>query len=210
MPFLDELSRKLRAQIPEFLGGYPQTGGYAPGSAQSRLSHGPVQAIPDNQWQQFQAQHGIGNTYGFSQGPSANNMTVYAPQHQFLNQSGPGAGTPRHEAIHQFLGPAEDKLDYNKVAALIGPQGIAQFRSKYPVYNSNADTMSEIPARLATGGADAFGMSQGSGQDAMRKYIELLRQTDSSRATRLSKYLGLSGSEKGDGVAGLQRPNDTF
>lgn len=208
MPLLEELSRRIMAQLPTFLGGMPQ------GYAESRLSHGPIQVVPNEQWGQTQdPQH---PSYGFTRQEGLRGRdTVYVPQREFLgNYSGdlqapsglaPGS-IPRHEAIHQFLGPAESKLDTAQIAALVGPEGMKHLFGHGYNYS---DAVREIPARLTTE-PESLGMTAGSGQDAMRKYLDLLRQTDRGKADRLSKYLGLSGSEKGDGVAELQRPNDTF
>lgn len=214
MPLLEELSRKIRAQLPNFMSSYPQ------GYAESRLSHGPMQVVPDQQWGQTQdPQH---PSYGFTAQQGIGGAdTVFVPQREFLGRytgdlpapSGlPPGSIPRHEAIHQFLGQTDTKLDPSKIIALIGQDRFNHLTaptSQGGFGYSAFDAMREVPARLTTD-PGSLQMSAGSGQDAMRKYLELLRQTDASKATRLSKYLGLSGSEKGDGVAELQRPNDTF
>jgi hypothetical protein len=215
MPLLEELSRRIIAQLPTFLGGMPE------GYAESRLSHGPMQVVPDAQWGQ-QTKDNPSNVYGYTAqaGPTQRD-TVFVPQREFLgNYSGdlqapsglPPGSIPRHEAIHQFLGSVDTKLDPSKIIGLLGQNNYNRLTAPTSQggYGYNPfDAMREVPARLTTD-PTSLGMSAGSGQDAMRKYLELLRQTDPSKATRLSKYLGLSGSEKGDGVAELQRPNDTF
>jgi hypothetical protein len=174
-----------------------------------------MQVIPNEQWGQFQAAHGVRPAFGFTAQQGRGPDTVYVPQREFTGPafgdlqapSGLSPGSiPRHEAIHQFLGPVEDRLDTSKIAGLIGEEGLKRLYSRGYDY---ASIMREIPARLATE-PQSLGMSVDAGRDAMRKYIELLRQQDPSRAARLAKYLGLVGSEKGDGVAELQRPNDTF
>ena len=210
MPALDDLMRKIRPFLPTMLGGYPE------GYAESRLGHQPMQVIPDAQWGQTLANYNIPPAYGFTAkvGFSGGDK-IFVPQREYTGPftgdlpapSGSPPGTiPRHEAIHAFLGPVESKLDTSKIADLIGQAGLQHLYGKGYNYS---DAMREVPARLTTDPA-SLGMTVDTGRDAMRKYIELLRQQDPSRATRLSKYLGLSGSEKGDGVAELQRPNDTF
>lgn len=212
MPLLEELSRKIMAQLPTFLGGQPS---YPEGYAESRLSHGPMQVIPDQQWSNFLTSHNTPPSYGVTAQPVGGRDTVFVPQREFLgNYSGdlqapsglPPGSIPRHEAIHQFLGPVEDRLDTSKIASLIGTSGMSHLYGRGYDYTN---ALKEIPARLTTE-PQSLGLDPSSGQDMMRKYLELLRQTDRSKADRLSKYLGLSGSEKGDGVAELQRPNDTF
>ena len=209
MPLLEELSRRIIAQLPTFLGGMPE------GYAESRLSHTPMQVVPNDQWGQVQQQQGVPPAYGFTQFNAFGQPHTFVPQREFTGPftgdlpgpGGPPGTIPRHEAIHAFLGPVENKLDLSKIAALVGQSGLQHLYGMG--YKSPADQASEIAARLTTDPA-SLGMSVDTGKDAMRKYIEMLRQQDPSRATRLSKYLGLSGSEKGDGVAELQRPNDTF
>lgn len=215
MPLLEELSRRIMAQLPTFLGGMPE------GYAESRLSHGPMQIIPDAQWGE-QTKNNPSNVYGYTAqiGPMQRD-TIFAPRREFTgpqfgdlqSPSGlPPGSIPRHEAIHQFLGSSDTKLDPSKIIAMIGQDKFNHLTtptSQGGFGYSAFDAMREVPARLTTD-PSSLGMTAGSGQDAMRKYLELLRQSDPSRATRLSKYLGLTGSEKGDGVAELQRPNNTF
>jgi hypothetical protein len=64
----------------------------------------------------------------------------------------------------------------------------------------------EVPARTN----EPHSMQLDSGSDVRRKYLEMLRGVDPSKAAALGKWWGLSGSEKGDNAAVLQKPNDTF
>lgn len=197
MPLLEELSRRLRAQLPQLMGGY---------QAQSRLSHAPITIAPNDQWGTVQADNNTANTYGFTTDSPLLGPHIFIPRRETTDANLSNAPILRHEALHTFLDRNTSQMPGSRIADMIGEDGM---KALYGRGYNWTQALREGPARFTTQ-PDTLMMSEGSGQDAMRKYLDLLRRQDPSKAARLAKYLGLVGSEKGDGAAELQRPNDTF
>ena len=164
------------------------------GYAETRLGHTPMQVMPDKDYY-----NKFGNTWGSTEFSAFGKPSSYIPQSTI-------EGHPevlRHEAIHAFLGPKQGGVPPEQAAKLIQPNYLSNY---YPDQSARA---AEVPARLTTD-PSSVGMTVDTGRDAMRQYLELLRRSNPSLATRLSRHLGLAGSEQGDKTDVLQRPNDVF
>jgi len=112
-----------------------------------------------------------------------------------------------HEAIHAFMEPVDRQVDWHQVLNLLSEEGKRNMMKNYGY--SPQDTAREIPARAVTEPSSLI-MSTNEGRALLSKYLEIARKYDPARAQRMAHYFGLAGSEKGDGVASLQRPNDVY
>src|SRR5579859_581647 len=220
MPLLDEFTRKINTILPYWLAGQVSPSGdpmqgMIPGQAQLRTpGHPTAFVLPQDQYQSAVGAFGKGGEQAMTlrdpgvmdwlmsrmSGPT---RSIYSAA-----QRGPAVILPQdyehptaeHEGIHAFLGAPN--INPEKVNSMLTPEA----RASLARYYSPAEMAQEVPAR--TNEPQSMGMNTGS--DVRRKYLDLLRGVDPSKATALAKYWGLSGSEKGDNAAVLQKPNDTF
>jgi hypothetical protein len=201
MPFLDELRRKITAQLPDWLTGQQS---YPEGAAQVRATHQPMQVVPDEQWGEVANALGGRNSFGFTTKGIGQSPKVYVPERETAagtiqspsgydaNARTPSGAIPqspvlRHEIIHQILSGTDQKLPITDVLNLIGESGRGALFGKNYNFQQSAQ---EVPARLMTDPA-SMNMSSDAGQDAAMKYYEMIKKLDPIKAKKFADFAKL-------------------